>query len=201
MAVVRCRSGTASTLEAELEKAAERRGYEFAQTAPHAVFLREAMQTPLWLFAGALLVGAVLVILAHGSRWMRADESGDLLPRRSGRWWAFFAVKTTLALATVLVAGIEIFVDRNQQTISEALGGPALIWFYTVGCSLVLFGSISDQRSRCRVCQRLLAFPIRVGCPGCLFLDWAGTEFLCPQGMEFCMCRITCRVGRKPTGG
>jgi hypothetical protein len=85
-------------------------------------------------------------------------------------------------LLLVLLIGIEAFVGCNQQAISEALGGPALIWFYVVGCTLVLFASISDQQSRCRVCQRLLGFPIRIGCPGCLFLDWAGTEFLCPQG-------------------
>jgi hypothetical protein len=91
-------------------------------------------------------------------------------------------VKTSMALLIVLVVGLELFVGMTRQTTSEALGGPALIWFYIVGCSGVLFASLADQRSRCRVCQRLLAFPIRIGCPGCLLLDWSGTEFLCPQG-------------------
>jgi hypothetical protein len=183
MLVARCKRGvSAPALEEELGKSAIKSGYEFAQTAPHAIFLGEAMRTPLWLFWAALFFSAVLVVLAHGSRWIRIDESGDLLARRNWRLWGFFALKTTIGLAVVLVLGIEIFVGKNQQTISEALGGPSLIWFYVVGCSLVLLQSISDQHARCRVCQRLLAFPIRIGCPGCLFLDWAGTEFLCPHG-------------------
>ncbi len=183
MLVVRSKPDVAAqALEAELVKTAADEGFEFARTAPHAMFLREAMQTPLWLFGSALFIAGVLVSLAHGSRWMRLDEAGDLVPRRNWRWWSFFATKTILALAVVLVLGIELFVGRGQHAISDALGGPALIWFYITGCSLVLFTSISDQRSRCRVCQRLLASPIRIGCPGCLLLDWAGTEFLCPQG-------------------
>jgi hypothetical protein len=173
---------SAQALEADLIKIAADEGYEFARTAPHAIFLRQAMETPLWLFGSALFIAGVLVTLAYGSRWMHVDEAGDLLPRRHWRWWGFFAAKTTMALVIVLVLGIELFVGRSQQAISGALGGPALIWFYITGCSFVLFTSISDQRSRCRVCQRLLASPIRIGCPGCLLLDWAGTEFLCPQG-------------------
>jgi hypothetical protein len=183
MAVVRSKPDvTAQALEAELVKTAADNGFEFARTAPHIIFLRQAMQTPLWLFGSALFIAGVLVALAHGSRWMRVDEAGDLVQRRNWKWWAFFTTKTLLGLVIVLVLGIELFVGRSQQAISDALGGPALIWFYIVGCSLVLFASISDQRSRCRVCQRLLASPIRIGCPGCLLLDWAGTEFLCPQG-------------------
>jgi hypothetical protein len=140
------------------------------------------MQTPLWLFGAALFIAAVLVALAEGPRWMRVDDAADSLLRRHWRWWSFFAVKTGLGLMTVLVLGIEVFVGRSRHAVSDSLGGPALIWFYVVGCSLVLFASISDQRSRCRVCLRLLSSPIRIGCPGCLLLDWAGTEFLCPHG-------------------
>jgi hypothetical protein len=53
-----------------------------------------------------LFFSAVLVVLAHGSRWIRIDESGDLLPRRNWRWWGFFALKATLGLIVVLVLGI-----------------------------------------------------------------------------------------------
>jgi hypothetical protein len=183
MLVVRSKPDvSAQALESDLVKTAADEGYEFAHTAPHAIFLRQAMQTPLWLFGSALFIAGVLVALAYGSRWMRVDEAGDLLPRRHWAWWSFFLAKTTLGLLIVLVLGIELFVGRSQQAISDALGGPALIWFYITGCSFVLFTSISDQRSRCRVCQRLLTSPIRIGCPGCLLLDWAGTEFLCPHG-------------------
>jgi hypothetical protein len=183
MVVVRSKPDvTVQALEAELVKTAADEGFEFARTAPHAIFLRQAMQTPLWLFGSALFISGVLVALARGSRWRRVDETGDLLPHWNWRWWGFLTTKVVLGLTIVMALGIELFVGRSQQAISDALGGPALIWFYVVGCSLVLFASLSDQRSRCRVCQRLLASPIRIGCPGCLLLDWAGTEFLCPQG-------------------
>lgn len=183
MLVVRCKDGVlAHDLENELTAVAERGGIEFARTAPYAMFLQDAVKTPLWLFASALFVAVVLVVLAHGSRWIRLDEAIHLASLKNWKPWTFFFLKTTLALLLVLIVGMEIFVGEGQQTISEALGGPALIWFYIVGCTLVLFASISDQKSRCRVCQRLLGFPIRIGCPGCLFLEWAGTEFLCPQG-------------------
>ncbi len=46
----------------------------------------------------------------------------------------------------------------------------------------MFFWSLADQRARCRVCLRLLCFPVRIGCPGCLLLDWSGTELLCTEG-------------------
>ena len=181
--VAQCKDGvTAADLENELEKTGSDNGYAFASTAPHAIFLRDALLAPLWLFAAALFIGTVLITLAHSSRLMRFNEAGEWFPRRNWTWWSFFLLKTSMALLLVLLVGLDLFVGVARQTTSEALGGPALIWFYIVGCSGVLFASLADQRSRCRVCQRLLAFPIRIGCPGCLLLDWAGTEFLCPQG-------------------
>jgi hypothetical protein len=60
--------------------------------------------------------------------------------------------------------------------------GPFLVWLYVLGSMGVLFWAVADQRARCRVCLRLLAFPVRVGCPGCLLLDWSGTELFCSEG-------------------
>jgi hypothetical protein len=183
MLVVRCREGVSTgALERELSQVAERGGYEFARTAPHAMFLRDAVATPLWLFASALFVAITLAVMAYGSRWLNHQERGRPALRGHWRWWRFFVLKTAPALLFVLLCGMELFIGGHQQAVTEALGGPALLWFYLVGCTIVLFASISDQQSRCRVCQRLLGFPIRIGCPGCLFLEWAGTEFLCPEG-------------------
>ena len=61
-------------------------------------------------------------------------------------------------------------------------GGPFLLWLYILGAMGVLFWAVADQRARCRVCLRLLAFPVRIGCPGCLLLDWSGTELFCSEG-------------------
>ena len=169
-------------LERELSQAAEDEGYAFVSTAPHAVFLPDAQRAPISLFAAACLMAIVLAVLANGPRWVRLNNIADWLPSKNWRWWKFFFVKTLLALLLVFIVGLELFVAGTRQTMSEALGGPALIWFYIMGCNAVLLASISDQRARCRVCQRLLGLPVQIGCPGCLLLDWAGTEFLCPQG-------------------
>jgi hypothetical protein len=181
--VVHCRPHVStSALERELAQAAEGEGYAFVSTAPHAVFLPDAQRAPISIFAAACFLAMVLAVLAHGPRWMRLNNVADWLPSKNWRWWKFFFVKTLLALLLVFIVGLELFVAGTRQTMSEALGGPALMWFYIVGCNAVLLASISDQRARCRVCQRLLGLPIQIGCPGCLLLDWAGTEFLCPQG-------------------
>jgi hypothetical protein len=60
--------------------------------------------------------------------------------------------------------------------------GPFLLWLYILGTMGVLFWALADQRARCRVCLRLLAFPVRIGCPGCLLLDWSGIELFCSEG-------------------
>jgi hypothetical protein len=60
--------------------------------------------------------------------------------------------------------------------------GPVLLWLYILGVMATFIWAVADQRARCRVCLRLLAFPVRMGSPGSLFLGWAGTELLCTEG-------------------
>ncbi|MBV8865329.1 MAG: hypothetical protein JO210_08020, partial [Acidobacteriaceae bacterium] len=64
----------------------------------------------------------------------------------------------------------------------DPAAGPFLLWLYILGTMGVLFWAVADQRARCRVCLRLLCFPVRVGCPGCLLLNWSGMELLCTEG-------------------
>jgi len=173
---------SARQLEAELSEIAERNDIPFTQTAPHVLFLTDALHTPIWLFGGSLLIAAVVVGIGHGSRLRRSDRADARLPFGNWQWWTFLLLKTAAALTLVFVAGVEIFIGFSHQFTTEPLGGPALLWFYTAGCSLVLLAVIADQQARCRVCLQCLAFPVRVGCPGCLFLDWSGTELLCPDG-------------------
>ena len=97
---------------------------------------------------------------------------------------AFFAAKSGLCLAFILLAGLEW--SRSQSAVLFAswdpANGPLLVWLYILGSMGVWLWSLADQRARCRVCLRLLCFPVRVGCPGCLLLDWSGTELLCTEG-------------------
>jgi hypothetical protein len=173
---------TAQQLEDELFQTADRNDTPFTRTAPHVVFLTDAVRTPIWIFGSSLLIAVVLVCIAHSSRFHRRDAARARLGKGNWRWWFFLLIKTLAALLLVFTLGLEAIVGLNRQLATEALGGPELLWFYTVGCSLVLFGVIADQQARCRVCLQCLAYPIRIGCPGCLFLDWSGTELLCPDG-------------------
>ncbi len=172
---------SASELEDEIADVAERNEMPFTQTAPSAVFLVDAAHTPIWLFAAGLLMALVVVAISQGARLRRSDRPKMRRLVGNIKWWSFLALKAVLGLALVFVLGLELVVGSSHQ-ISGPLGGPTLLWFYTAGCSLALLAVIADQQSRCRVCQQSLAFPIRVGCPGCLFLDWSGTELLCPDG-------------------
>jgi hypothetical protein len=96
----------------------------------------------------------------------------------------FFCSKTGLLLVAVLLAGLE-FTRAPSITM---LGGtdlatePLSTWLFLLGCMGTLTWSIYDQRHRCRVCLRRFGLAAQVGCPGCVFLSWAGTEMVCLEG-------------------
>jgi hypothetical protein len=123
-----------------------------------------------------LALGLAIVVAMASSRLR--------LPRWNPRAALFFAAKTLLLLAVVLLAGLEF----TRAASITMLGGtdlaaePLSVWLFLLGCTGVLAWSVRDQRSRCRVCLRRLGLPTRVGCPGCLLLDWAGTELVCVEG-------------------
>jgi hypothetical protein len=97
---------------------------------------------------------------------------------------SFFVCKTGLLLIAVLLSGLE-FTRATSITMiggTDALTEPLSTWLFLIACMGVLSWSIYDQRRRCRVCVRRLGLPAHVGCPGCLLLDWAGTEMVCMEG-------------------
>jgi len=65
---------------------------------------------------------------------------------------------------------------------ADLLTEPLSTWLFLLGCMGVLLWSVRDQQARCRVCLSRLGLRMRVGCPGCLLLDWAGTELVCVEG-------------------
>ena len=73
----------------------------------------------------------------------------------------FFFSKTGLALACVFVGCLEW--SRSESSVLLASrdpgSGPFLLWLYVLGTMGVVFWSVADQRARCRVCLRLMAFP------------------------------------------
>ena len=105
------------------------------------------------------------------------------MPHWNPRAAGFFLAKTALLLATVMLACIE-FTHANSITMLGGSDGYAALsaWVFIMGSTGALAWSIAEQRQRCRVCLKRLGMAAHVGCPGCLLLDWAGTELVCVEG-------------------
>jgi hypothetical protein len=186
MVIARAKPGVGtSALTRELAGISEDVSYYFFRSDLRIEFLRSAVWTPLRFFGIAVLISALLLIGVARYRmrtlrraWQPKYRAATL--RRTG----FFLGKTALALAFVFTAGLEW--SRSDSSLlfasRDPASGPFLVWLYILGAMGVIFWSFADQRARCRVCLRLLCFPVRIGCPGCLLLDWSGTELLCSEG-------------------
>ncbi len=55
-------------------------------------------------------------------------------------------------------------------------------WLWVAGTILFVWWALIDQRKRCRMCQRRLVLPVRVGPTDRVLFDHEGTELLCPAG-------------------
>jgi hypothetical protein len=186
MVVARSKPGVSrKDLDAELTRIAQSACYYFFKKQLHYSLVREAAWTPLGVFAVAALASGLLVLALSGASWRRLVK---LLKTRDRKLQArrafFFSAKVGLAFLLVFLGGLEW--SRSKSAIlfgsKDPAAGPFLLWLFILGTMGVLFWAISDQRARCRVCLRLLCFPVRVGCPGCLLLNWSGTELLCSEG-------------------
>ncbi|MGA7415667.1 MAG: hypothetical protein WBW33_34660 [Bryobacteraceae bacterium] len=181
MALARAKPGvTASVLEKELVSICRQDGFSVAASQPHVVSLVDTLAAPVYFFAAAVLGGLVCLARLGSLRTaFRRDLRVAVVRRLS-----FFAAKAAIGLSAVFCAGLEL--SRGEASIllprMDSASGPGLAWLYLLSAMAVLLWAWADQRARCRVCLRLLCFPVRIGCPGCLLLDWAGTELLCSEG-------------------
>lgn len=144
----------------------------------------ERVRSPLGSFALGLLLAAVIVLAGVRLRVPLFHRDAQCAAARGCGLGLFFAAKTALLLMVVLLAGLEF----THATSITMLGGtdlstePISTWLFLTGSMGALSWSIHDQRRRCRVCVRRLGLCTHVGCPGCLLLNWAGTEMVCIQG-------------------
>lgn len=186
MVIARAHAGvTESQLARELEEVAETSCAYYFRSDLRLSFLQSAVWTPLRFFGMAVLIALLMVAAVSRvrmRRWRLAwqPKSREATLHRTG----FLLAKTGLAWAFVFAAVLEW--SRSESSLlfgsKDPGSGPFLVWLYILGTMGVLFWSLADQRARCRVCLRLLCFPVRIGCPGCLLLDWSGTELLCAEG-------------------
>ncbi len=123
---------------------------------------------PGWLisFWPNLLVACLIVPVAS-SLCVR-----DLLGIRR---WAFLTVKIALIIPALFFGAINLaFLP---------LPVPVLLYQSSFWGAIFAFRwALLDQRERCPVCLRRLAKPVRVGESSYIFLDWHGTERMCPRG-------------------
>ncbi|MGA8026495.1 MAG: ABC transporter permease [Bryobacteraceae bacterium] len=176
---------TEEMLNRDLRTIAENVTYYFFGSDLRFGFLDSELLTPLRFFCVAVLAAAIMLLTVCRVRTRHikiALQSANI--RGTGLRAAFFLSKTSLALALVFVAGLEWSRSKSSVLMAsqDPATGPFLLWLYILGAMGVLFWSSADQRARCRVCLRLLCFPVRIGCPGCLLLDWSGTELACAEG-------------------
>lgn len=123
--------------------------------------------TVMFLFSCLLLPGTLAVWRAP------ADHRPISWPSRLRRG-IFFALKIAL-VQPILLCGFVV------QILLGPLGGLAGLGFDAVFI-LALRWVITDQQERCPVCLRLLTTPVRIGTPSRTFLEWYGTESVCPHG-------------------
>lgn len=172
-------------LDLELRKIAENFAYYFFNSDLRLGFLQTEMFTPLRFFGVAVLISISIMLMV--CRFRVRNVQVALKPenrKAAGRRVLFFLGKTILALAFVFIAGLELSRPASSVLLAskDPASGPFLVWLYILGAMGVFFWSLADQRARCRLCLRLLCFPVRIGCPGCLLLDWSGTELACTEG-------------------
>src|SRR5579884_133146 len=172
-------------LDGELVRISEDTVYYFFKGQLRMSFVKQALLTPVYLFAIALGVAGFLCFWAAHIRLRHIFVAFRTVSRRAvARRAAFFSLKVVLASMLTFAAGLEWSRPQSAVLFSsrDPASGPFLLWLYILMAMAVFFWAVADQRARCRVCLRLLCFPVRIGCPGCLLLDWSGTELLCTEG-------------------
>jgi hypothetical protein len=139
--------------------------------------VQERVRSVFGSFALALALAMVITVVKCRLRPHRVRLDGAVGA-------LFFLAKTILLLAAILAAGLE-FTHATSITMTggtDLLTEPLSTWLFLIACMGALSWSIHDQRRRCRVCLRRLGLAAHVGCPGCLLLEWAGTELVCSEG-------------------
>jgi hypothetical protein len=172
--VARLRPGVSpSEASAELSAILRKNGLADWDSLVELTPLAGRVHMVFWVFASGLGLAMLIVLPTLRMR----------MPTWNPAAAGFFLAKTGLLLLTVLLCGIEFTGASSITMLGGANGLVALsAWLFVMSSTGALAWSIADQRQRCRVCLKRLGMAAHVGCPGCLLLDWAGTELVCVEG-------------------
>jgi hypothetical protein len=139
------------------------------------------IRQPLYSYA-ALCAGTIGLLLAAACLGVIADLRRSRRIRR--RYWAYFCVKSAGAPLALALAIWE-FSGATSITLTGGttfLAEPFLTWLFIVACGGTIWWCLADQKARCRRCLQRLQFPVRIGSPGAVLFDHAGTELVCCEG-------------------
>jgi hypothetical protein len=140
-----------------------------------------------WLESCAASTGFAILLLAI-LNWRTAARLFATGPRRTAvdvvRWWLFFAFKSSLLMAGVLAASLDVVlmtVLRFGPNPQNYVGGTA-IWVFLAGLTIALSWSVRDQLSRCRKCLRRLRMQVDLGGSAGTLCEPSGVELICDGG-------------------
>jgi hypothetical protein len=188
MVIARLKATTSiPPLEKRLAKIAADTNYYYYLFHPkiRSARMLSVVLEPFWVFCVCALLSGILIAWVTRVRIRPLREA--LVPAEripAFRRAAFFTVKLLLGLTLVFAAGLEWARPQRAMLLTWTDGGSSLTleWWYVLGAMGVFFLAVADQRVRCPMCLRSLAFPVRIGRAGSMFLDWSGTELLCSEG-------------------
>jgi hypothetical protein len=158
-------------------------GERFGDSSLQVWPVQDRIRQPLIFYALALCIALLVITPVFWSgRLNLRPQCAEVVG--ACRWWSFFGTKSFLLLLILLTAVVEftaepyVFPSGKATFIVESVS----LWIFSIGCLFVLWWSLADQQSRCRVCLRKLVLPAHIGRSGCLLLGWVGTELACPAG-------------------
>jgi hypothetical protein len=172
-----------AVLDGDFLRVAQDVTYYFLNGQLRFGFAQSAIWAPVRSFGFGVLASVLMLLVVFRLNlhmlWPQSQHRDAFLRRT-----AFFVAKTSLGLLCVFTACLEW--SRSSSAILfgnfDPASGPFLLWLYIIGTMGVLFWAVVDQKSRCRECLQLLAFPVRMGSPGTMLLDWSGIELCCTSG-------------------
>src|SRR5581483_1668826 len=162
--IARSRPGVTSVqLDRELVGISENVTYYFFKSQLRMSFVKDELWTPVHLFGIAVSAIALLCFWVAHVRLRQVRMALRPTNRKSAaRRGVFFTAKILLGLAFAFVVSLEC--SRSQTALifgsRDPASGPFILWLYIVGAMSVFFWAVADQRARCRVCLRLLCFPV-----------------------------------------
>lgn len=184
-AVTRLRGSTPAKVQAELTDLSEDAGYRFPDSQLQVTSVQTQWRDGLETYAFFVLLViscAAAVVYARGVS--AGVGQAPLSWRHRFRWWGFFTAKAAFLLAIMYVVASELahFLSTNLMGSISPVADELVVWLFLILSIVGLSWAILDQQKRCRICLRRLGMSVDIGRPGCVLLNWAGTELVCPEG-------------------